>query len=100
MGNITKESAIAAVKDEYDEYQNDTFEARACRGALKYAMQRIEALPDEETSTGTWERIHEIDGKPTFSFWRCSNCHKAHFLEPPNADYCPACGARMERTEE
>lgn len=60
----TKEAAISAVKSEYDEYRNDTFEAKAVRGALGYAMERLNALPDEPVvpiSTGTWERLHEID---------------------------------------
>ena len=27
--------------------------------------------------------------------WYCSVCEKCYFLEEPNADYCPNCGAKM-----
>lgn len=55
---------------------------------------------NHKDAQGIWELIHENDGKPTFSFWRCSACHKAHYLEPPTADFCRACGAKMIRTEK
>ena len=28
--------------------------------------------------------------------WYCSVCEKCYFLEEPNADYCPNCGAKMD----
>ena len=28
--------------------------------------------------------------------WHCSVCKKCYFLEEPNADYCPRCGAKMD----
>ena len=28
--------------------------------------------------------------------WHCSVCEKCYFLEEPNADYCPHCGAKMD----
>ena len=28
--------------------------------------------------------------------WHCSVCEKCYFLEEPNADYCPRCGAKMD----
>ena len=28
--------------------------------------------------------------------WNCSVCEKCYFLEEPNADYCPRCGAKMD----
>ena len=31
--------------------------------------------------------------------WHCSVCEKCYFLEEPNADYCPHCGAKMDGGE-
>ena len=28
--------------------------------------------------------------------WHCSVCEKCYFLEEPNADYCPHCGAKID----
>lgn len=53
---------------------------------------------------GKWEVYNEyrqtIDGR-TFDGWReCSNCHAMFALDTPNYDYCPDCGARLERSED
>ena len=31
--------------------------------------------------------------------WRCSACKECYFLEEPNAEYCPHCGAKMDLKE-
>lgn len=28
--------------------------------------------------------------------WHCSVCKECYFLEEPNAEYCPHCGAKMD----
>ena len=28
--------------------------------------------------------------------WHCSACKECYFLEEPNAEYCPHCGAKMD----
>lgn len=31
--------------------------------------------------------------------WHCSVCENCYYLEEPNADYCPRCGAKMDGTK-
>ena len=31
--------------------------------------------------------------------WHCSVCKECYFLEEPNAEYCPHCGAKMDEKE-
>ena len=31
--------------------------------------------------------------------WHCSACKECYFLEEPNAEYCPHCGAKMDLKE-
>lgn len=51
-----------------------------------------------ENIHGTWlKRTHK--GTP-FVDSICSNCGKAYDLYPLNYNYCPNCGARMERKKE
>jgi hypothetical protein len=96
---VKMEESDACVAETLNEEINDIVrEVKAENRRL--AAELEEAKRVLKNREGTWERIHEIDGQPTFSFWRCSNCHKAHYLEPPNADFCPACGAKMMGVEE
>ena len=32
--------------------------------------------------------------------WHCSACEECYFLEEPNAEYCPHCGAKMDGDRE
>ena len=32
--------------------------------------------------------------------WHCSVCKNCYYLEEPNANYCPNCGAKMDGGEE
>ena len=32
--------------------------------------------------------------------WHCSACKECYFLEEPNAEYCPHCGAKMDEKED
>jgi hypothetical protein len=52
-----------------------------------------------ECAKGEWERVVEKNEKNTFVYWRCTVCKKVHFLEPPRAEYCQGCGARMKGWE-
>ena len=31
--------------------------------------------------------------------WHCSACKECYYLDMPNAEYCPHCGARMDGKE-
>ena len=39
---------------------------------------------------------HWVKEKPdVLIHWHCSVCENCYYLEEPNADYCPRCGAKM-----
>lgn len=61
--------------------------------------EKVDAIPipviDPESlrARGKWEKLI---GEYIFPVWRCSHCKLAHYLNPPHANYCPYCGARMK----
>ena len=43
---------------------------------------------------------HWVKEKPdVLIHWHCSVCENCYYLEEPNADYCPRCGAKMDGTQ-
>lgn len=54
-------------------------------------LEMLENLPSTQPKTGRWIPIN-----PLLTAARCSEC-KSAFAERTN--YCPHCGARMEKTE-
>ena len=32
--------------------------------------------------------------------WHCSACKECYYLDMPNAEYCPRCGAKMDGKED
>lgn len=68
--------------------------------------QKIRELPTIEPKKGKWETKPFIDPndpmKDTGAVWcRCSECKKklGVFQDGNFFDYCPNCGAKMERSE-
>lgn len=55
-------------------------------------LERQETIEAEKMVHGRWERMND----EVFPYWRCTACEKVHYLEEPNADYCPGCGAKMD----
>ena len=44
---------------------------------------------------------HWVKEKPdVLIHWHCSVCKNCYYLEEPNANYCPNCGAKMDEGEE
>ena len=40
---------------------------------------------------------HWVKEKPdVLIHWHCSVCENCYYLEEPNANYCPNCGAKMD----
>lgn len=64
----------------------------------------IKSIPTAKTKVGKWERKpykrqgHEEVVIEGYS-WRCSNCGDARKRNEPDMNYCPNCGAKMERSE-
>ena len=43
---------------------------------------------------------HWVKEKPdVLIHWHCSVCKNCYYLEEPNANYCPNCGAKMDGGE-
>ena len=44
---------------------------------------------------------HWVKEKPdVLIHWHCSVCKNCYYLEEPNANYCPNCGAKMDGGEQ
>ena len=73
-------------KEEYNKGYND---------GIKAVLSCIEIQPSADVAPvrhGRW-----VKEKPdVLIHWHCSVCEKCYFLEEPNADYCPHCGAKMD----
>ena len=64
-----------------------------CKRALKY----IDELEEKLSKSAPVRHGHWVKEKSdVLIHWHCSVCEKCYFLEEPNADYCPRCGAKMD----
>lgn len=60
----------------------------------------VKEMPTIEPKHGKWiYKTQNVKGGKgqTYGKWQCSCCKKK---EPRRRNYCPNCGARMERSEE
>ena len=71
---------------------NDMLEDFCVNETFYDAMQTTPAADVAPVRHGCW-----VKEKPdVLIHWHCSVCEKCYFLEEPNADYCPHCGAKMD----
>ena len=81
--------------DEYSIGQRNQYDAD---------LLAIETVPTiDPVKHGEWvgtEFDNYADGYPVFYEWACSNCGCVFEDDEPTYNYCPNCGARMERSEE
>ena len=63
--------------------------------AIDTAIDNLEKIPAadvREVKHGRW-----IKEKPSaLVHWHCSVCGACYYLDEPNAEYCPRCGATMD----
>ena len=62
------------------------------------AMNAIDEMPAADVAPvrhGYWVK----ENRDVLIHWRCSSCKECYFLEEPNAEYCPHCGAKMDEKE-
>lgn len=93
---ISRQAAIKAIDDLPNCYNgySDTYDKECIIGVL-------EELPTVEPNRGEWETVDDWDGD---CHYQCSSCGEEWFLNegtPSENDmnYCPNCGAKMERSE-
>ena len=87
---ISKQAVLSAIGEwiahrEYD-YTN----------ATEYLRNRTKAIPSAEPKTGHWKR--RIVDSGYNADWKCSECGYKEMTDFPT-NYCPNCGAKMERSE-
>ena len=65
------------------------------RLAINDCMNVLDEMPAADVAPvkhGCWVK----EKSDVLIHWHCSVCEKCYFLEEPNADYCPHCGAKMD----
>lgn len=91
--------------DEEVKYKGELLALSGCDHdkICKDAAERLKALIDIEQPSdkcGHWEGTADgyADGEPVYDRWACSKCgYDADGAdEPPDWNYCPNCGAKME----
>ena len=63
--------------------------------AINDCMNVLDEMPAADVAPvrhGCWVK----EKSDVLIHWHCSVCEKCYFLEEPNADYCPHCGAKMD----
>ena len=66
--------------------------------AIDTAVKAVERLPVADVSPV--KHGHWVKEKPdVLIHWHCSVCKNCYYLEEPNANYCPNCGAKMDGGE-
>ena len=63
--------------------------------AINDCMHVLDEMPAADVAPvrhGCWVK----EKSDVLIHWHCSVCEKCYFLEEPNADYCPHCGAKMD----
>ena len=63
--------------------------------AINDCMNVLDEMPAADVAPvkhGCWVK----EKSDVLIHWHCSVCETCYFLEEPNADYCPHCGAQMD----
>ena len=66
---------------------------------ISAAIKELEAFPTADVAPvkhGHWVK----EKSDVLIHWHCSVCKNCYYLEEPNANYCPNCGAKMDGGEE
>ena len=81
----------------------------ACISNFEYEASAVIAgmigeIKDDEIPAATVAPVrhgHWVKEKPdVLIHWHCSVCKNCYYLEEPNANYCPNCGAKMDGGEQ
>ena len=62
--------------------------------AIDTAVKAVERLPVADVAPvkhGHWVK----EKSDVLIHWHCSVCKNCYYLEEPNANYCPNCGAKL-----
>ena len=59
---------------------------------VKSYIQKLPAADVREVKHGRWIK----EKTSALVHWHCSVCGDCYYLDEPNAEYCPRCGAKMD----
>ena len=80
----------------FDEVMNNEFcDADFKKAALGFSIyvSRLAAADVAPVKHGHWVK----EKSDVLIHWHCSVCKNCYYLEEPNANYCPNCGAKNGR---
>ena len=74
---------------------NDMLEDFCVNESFYDALQTIPAADVSPVRHGYWVK----EKRDVLIHWHCSACKECYYLDMPNAEYCPRCGAKMDLKE-
>ena len=61
----------------------------------KSEIERLKSADVSPVRHGRWVK----EKTDVLIHWHCSACEECFFLDKPNSEYCPHCGAKMDEEE-
>ena len=74
---------------------NNVLDELMVNDSLYNALQTITAADVAPVRHGYWVK----EKRDVLIHWHCSACKECFYLDKPNAEYCPHCGAKMDLKE-
>ena len=74
---------------------NDMLEDFCVNESFYDALQTIPTADVAPVRHGYWVK----EKRDVLIHWHCSACKECFYLDEPNAEYCPHCGAKMDEKE-
>ena len=71
---------------------NDMLEDFCVNESFYEALQTIPSADVAPARHGYWVK----EKRDVLIHWHCSACKECYYLDTPNAEYCPHCGAKMD----
>ena len=85
----------AALKQNYFSESKTPDDNYRFNAEIKFCISSLPAADVAPVKHGHW-----VKEKPdVLIHWHCSVCKNCYYLEEPNANYCPHCGAKMDGGE-
>ena len=74
---------------------NDMLDDFCVNESFYDALQTIPTADVAPVRHGYWVK----EKRDVLIHWHCSACKECFYLDEPNAEYCPHCGAKMDGKE-
>ena len=97
---VNLDKIIAKLEKAIEEHKADISEENAITAWIfKRFIAELEKVPTVDVVPV--KHGHWVKEKPdVLIHWHCSVCKNCYYLEEPNANYCPNCGAKMDGGEQ